>query len=971
MDADVRELEQQLRRHLEGEVHFDAITRKIYSVDASIYEVEPIGVVCPKSAEELQRTLELAADYGIAVVARGAATGITGGCLGRGLIIDTSRHLTAIGAIDYAKKTATCECGVVQDRLNDVLAASGYRLGPDTSTGNRATLGGMLGNNAAGARSLRFGTMADHIVAADLFLAGGHKLRIEALDDDAWQKKCLQSDTEGAIYRTLDQLCESHRAAIKENFPKIPRRVSGYNLDKILPFPRNIAKLLAGAEGTLGIVSSLTVAIVKKPAATGLCLIHCSDMMEGLRAIEAMLAYKPLSLEMLDNEVLEAARRSPSVQSQLTWLCGAPAALFCVEFDADTLEEVRDKLKIFATAMAQNGIGYERVCLDSAEQVAQVWRVRKAGLGLLLSKRSFCRAIAFLEDISVGPSHVAAFMKQFIAYLKSKGKSAGIYGHVGAGCLHIRPYIDLRDPEELSLIKQMMLDVSDMLLEHGGALSGEHGDGLIRSWLNEKMFGKELYSAFVVTKEAFDPGYKMNPGKIVKGPPLEENLRIDPHTTFTPIETFLDFQPEGGYALAVEMCNGNGECRKSAGTMCPSFQATHNEYDSTRARAQALRSWIHGNLPQGAYSDHALHDILDLCLECKGCKSECPSQVDMAKLKAEFLHGYQKKYGIPLRSRLLGNIDKVNAFLAPIGSYCNWAAGGFVGKKVLSWLGIAAERNLPAFAAERFSAWAKKHTGAGEASKGGNKPKVVLLTDTFTEFNSPEIGQAAVAVLEALGYAVIMPAWRCCGRPLISKGLLEAARSRASALIAELLPYAAEGLPIVGLEPSCILSVKDDYAALVSKEMVRDAQQVAGQCMTFAEFLAQHTAAFGIFNANAEEAVARQVLVHGHCHQKSVVGMAATMAVLGAIKGVSASLIPAGCCGMAGGFGYESEHYEISMQIGELHLFPAVREAAAVAAETIIIADGTSCRCQILQGTGVQACHLAEFLAAHLYSPKK
>lgn len=964
MDADVRELEQQLRRHLEGEVHFDTITRKIYSVDASIYEVEPIGVVCPKSVEELQHTLELAAAYGIAVVARGAATGITGGCLGRGLIIDTSRHLTAIGPIDYEKKTATCECGVVQDRLNDVLAGRGYRLGPDTSTGNRATLGGMLGNNAAGARSLRFGTMADHVVAADLFLAGGHKLRIEALDAAAWRKKCLQSDIEGAIYRTIDGLCDSHLAAIEENFPKIPRRVSGYNLDKLLlPFPRNIAKLLAGAEGTLGIVSSLTVAIVKKPAATGLCLVHCNDMMEGLRAIEAMLAYKPLSLEMLDNEVLEAARRSPSVHNQLTWLQGSPAALFCVEFDANTPEEVRDKLKNFSAAMAQDGIGYTRVCLECAEQIAQVWRVRKAGLGLLLSKRSFCRAIAFLEDISVGPSHVAAFMEQFIAYLKSKGKNAGIYGHVGAGCLHIRPYIDLRDPEELSLIKQMMLDVSDILQQHGGALSGEHGDGLVRSWLNEKMFGKEVYSAFIAVKEAFDPGYKMNPGKIVKGPPLEENLRVDPHTTFTPIETFLDFQPEGGYALAVEMCNGNGECRKSEGTMCPSFQATHNEYDSTRARAQALRSWIHGKLPQDAYSDHALHDILDLCLQCKGCKSECPSQVDMAKLKEEFLHGYHKKYGISLRSRLLGNIDKVNAFLAPIGRYCNGAAGGVIAKKILSWLGIAPQRPLPRFAMERFSAWATKR--ARVASKVENKPKVVLLTDTFTEFNSPEIGQAAVAVLEALGYAVITPAWRCCGRPLISKGLLEAARSRAHALIAELIPYTAEGLTIVGLEPSCILSVKDDYASLVSKGMVEDAQRVAKRCMPFSEFLAQHTDAFGIFRAHTGQAVARQVLVHGHCHQKSAVGMTATMAALDAIDGVSAHLIPSGCCGMAGGFGYESEHYELSMQIGELHLFPAVRQAAA-AAETIVIADGTSCRCQILQGTGVQTYHLAEFLALSL-----
>lgn len=947
-----------LKETISGEVHFDTLHKKVYSVDASIYEIEPIGIILPKNKEDLIQAVNLANIHNVPIIPRGAATGITGGCLGRALIIDTSKYLNHIQEINFQEEYAICEPGVVQDRLNEALASQGYRLGPDTSTGNRATLGGMVANNAAGAHSLLYGKMVNHVESVELLLASGQLITFNSIDEMTWKQKRLQNNEEGHIYREVYRIREQYRHDIEAHFPKLSRRVSGYNLDELLKStPLNIAKLITGSEGSFGLITEIKVKISKRPRITGLCIVHCEDLIEGLSCLNQMLAFHPISLEMMDHHILEMGRVSPSMKGKLDWLIGKPQAVFVAEFEAGSKEEVVEQQLLFSKTMNALKIGYACISLSDPSKMAHVWDVRKAGLGLLLSKRSYSRAIAFLEDMTVAPEQLPSFISKFFRYLTSIGKMAGIYGHAGAGCMHIRPYIDLRQIDDVLLMEKMMTDISDLLLEHGGALSGEHGDGLVRSWLNKKMFGERLYQAFVELKTAFDPHNLMNPGKVVHGTPFLENLRLSPEIKQVKIDTFLDFSREGGLELAADLCNGNGLCRKAEKIMCPSFQATGDEFHTTRARAQALRSVINGRLPIRDFTSHAMHAVLDLCLECKGCKTECPSEVDMAKMKAEFLYQYQERHGYSWRSKLFANIGKINAINSAFPRFFNWIAKNTMAKNVLNLLGISKERELPLLTKERFSNWhAHQVLDIHE-----NKKQVILYNDTYTEFNYPEIGQSAVKVLSALGYEVIVPQWHCCGRPAISKGLLKQAQIMAKHVVDMLLPYAQKGIPIIGLEPSCLFAIKDDFLGLLGKTMHAEALMVSDACITFDDFLALH-----LENGNLPLTFRHHscdVLLHGHCHQKALTGMQNSIAVLKAIPGFRVSEIDSGCCGLAGSFGYEKEHYAISMKIGELRLFPAIRSSLPNA---LIVANGISCRSQIQHGTTRSSMHLAELLAISL-----
>lgn len=927
------EFEKALRSNTTADIYFDAIHKRAYSVDASIYEVEPIGIALPKSKQDLIALVKICHAFKVPMIARGAATGITGGCIGQGLIIDTSKYLNRILNIDWEEKTVTCEPGIVLDRLNEALAPQGYWLGPETSTGNRATVGGMLANNAAGARSLRYGKMVDHILKAEVILSSGESLSFQVIDEIEWKQKRSLNDAEGNIYREIYRIKEVYGEEILKHFPRIPRRVSGYNLDELMkPQPLNIAKLIAGSEGSLGVIAEMKLRLSKRPEKLGLCVIHFQDMIQAMRSIEEMLEYHPVALEMVDHKIMEAGRDSPALRGKLDWLQGNPEVIFVAEFDGD----LDQKLPAFVSTMQKKKIGYAYTTLTNPLEMSAVWELRKSGLGLLLSKRSYSRAIAFIEDLSLPPEHLASFFEKFLRYLKSVHKEAGIYGHVGSGCMHIRPYIDLRKESELHLMVKIMEEISSLVLDHGGAMSGEHGDGMVRSWLNEKMFGKKIYQAFVDVKAAFDPENLMNPGKVVNGQPVLDNLRKS-QTSYT--ETFMDFSPEGGFELSADLCNGNGQCRKKEGVMCPSFQVTGMEYDTTRARAQALRH-------RG--DDEALHSILDLCISCKGCKTECPSQVDMAKMKAEFLYQYQEKRGYSLRTRLFGHIGTLYRipFLS-IFSQFKW---------IKRLLGIAPDRPLPQRSRTPFSKWLKHHPQPA-CSK-----KVVLFNDTFTEYTDPHIGQDAIKVLNAMGYEVIVPPWHCCGRPFISKGMLRQAKLKAQKLIEVLHPYVNEGLPIIGLEPSCILTFRDEFLALVGND--QRASEIAKACVTFDEFINGHLVE-GKLPLQFQETKAA-IMLHGHCHQKAIVGTKPTLSVLKSIPGFTVTEIQSGCCGMAGSFGYEAEHAAFSMKIGELRLFPAIRKTSA---DAIIVADGVSCRHQISQGTGRQALHLAEILARSLPFP--
>lgn len=937
-----------LKSTVEGDIYNDSITRAIYSVDASIYEIKPLGIVAPKDKTNLIHTLKIAFAHKIPVTARGAATGITGSCLGHGLIIDTSRYLNNILEINIDQEYAICEPGVIQDQLNEALAPFDYRLGPDTSTGNRATLGGMLANNSAGARSLFYGSMVDHVEELEMALTGGEILTFGPVTKDEWTNKRKQENTEGKIYREVYRIINTYQKIIEDHFPKIPRHVSGYNLDKLLQTPLNLCRLITGSEGTLGIATKIKVKIAKKPRFTGLCVIHLDHMIASLRLINTMLAYHPMSLEMMDDKILEAARLSPSVQNKLGWLNGTPEAVFIAEFEGDSPSSVQDKLHEFTEAMKTLSLGYAWIILTDPKEMAAVWDVRKAGLGLLLSKKSYSRAIAFIEDLSIAPEKLQAFLQEFCSYLKTMGKEAGIYGHIGSGCMHIRPYIDLRKKEELATMKEIMETVSMMVKAYKGAMSGEHGDGLVRSWLNEKMFGKDLYRVFKDLKSAFDPHHLMNPGKITDGQPLTENLRLSPESKQVPIPTFLDFSPEGGIELAADLCNGNGFCRKKETVMCPSFQATNDEFHTTRARAQTLRSIIHGQLPLKELTGQGLMDVLDLCIECKGCKKECPSQVDMAKMKSEMLYQYQEKHGYSWRNWIFASLHRLNRLASPFAKWANAFMQSKTSKALLGWLGISPQRNLPLLAEERFSTWFKKQQQAPQ------EKKIILFNDTYTEYNEPNIGKAAFKILSALGYEIILANHHCCGRPLISKGFLKQAKDNAQNVTKNFTQL--PNVHIVVLEPSCTSALRDDYQGLLGKN--QEFEQVISRIVSFDEFLESHLKEGKLPLEFADKQ--REVWVHGHCHQKALVGMDPTLKVLRGVKGFTVYEIESGCCGMAGSFGYEKEHDSVSMKIGELKLFPTIRQTSP---DAIIVASGMSCRSQIKDGTRRHAFHLAEVIA--------
>lgn len=941
---------QELRDQIQGEVRDDPISLAVYSVDASIYEIPPLAVVLPRTKEELMAAVRIAARHDVPVIPRGAATGIAGGCIGKGLVIDTSKHLNRILSIDPDNRTAICEPGVVQNQLNRALAPMGLRLGPDTSTGNRATLGGMLANNSAGARSLRYGKMVDHILEVEVLLANGELVRFRPVDDTQLAAKLALDSTEGIIYREVVRIRDEYAADIKANFPIMPRRASGYNLDELLkPGPLHLSRLIAGSEGTLGIVTEMRVRLAPTPRASGICVVQFASLDEAFDSVARILPWDPLALELIDEKIVAAGRASPSLASQIGWINGSPKAVLIVEFEAATDRDVAVRIAAFTDWAQKEKIGYSVAGLTQAQPMRDVWSVRESGLGLLLSKRSYSRAIAFIEDVAVPPDQLRPFMNSFLELVHSHGKDAGVYGHVGAGCMHIRPYIDLRDTAEVELMKHLQFETADLLLKHRGALSGEHGDGFVRSWLNEKMFGKRVYEAFRALKQAFDPRGLMNPGKVIATQGLTEHLRLTPQTQPLPFQTFLNFDREGGFTLAADLCNGNGLCRKREGLMCPSFQAYGDEFHTTRARAQSFRAILNGRLPEEAMTGQGLYHVLEYCLECKGCKTQCPSQVDMAKMKSEFLYHYQQKQGVTLRTRLFAQMGSLYSAISPIAPLFNALSNSPPSRWLLSALGIAPERPLPKLSTQRFSVWWKSH----QVEPTAFSRTVVVFNDTYTEFLHPEIGQAAVQVLNALGYGVIVPLWTCCGRPLISKGLLEQAQSQGQKLVDLLLPYARKKLPIIGLEPSCLSALQDDYRDLVDRSQ---AEEVRACCTSLEEFLFGKT-----LPVTTDQPI--RVYTHTHCHQKALMGSAATQAVLAALPGVEATEIDSGCCGLAGSFGYEKEHYAMSMQIGEQKLFPAVRQSDS---DACIVACGFSCRSQIKQGTERRAIHLAELLAQRL-----
>ncbi len=969
-----RELEHELRQRVSGEVRFDPFSRVLYSTDASIYQMEPVGVVIPRSAADVQATIEVARANGVPVLPRAGGTSLAGQTVNHAIVMDFSKYLNQVVEVNREESWARVEPGIVLDQLNRELLSYGLMYAPDPTTSSRACVGGGIGNNTCGAHSVIYGKSLDHIKELDVILSDASTTHFRPLDSAELEAKLSGAGLESEIYRGVRRLAQDNDAAIRERYPNIMRRVSGYNLDEFLtesigPYAGsaishgfNLTRMVVGSEGTLCVATEAKVNLVPRPTMTALSVAHFHDIFQASEAVKEILNHGPSSIEIMDKNVLDRSRQSLGLGNAMSIIEGDPGAILAIEFYGESEDELTAKMEGLKRDLERRRLGYACVnLLDRAAQ-ANIWNVRKNGLGLLMSMHGDAKPLPFVEDTAVDPETMGEFVRRFDEIVRNHGTEAAYYGHASVGCLHIRPVVSLKNQEGVDRMYAIADEISDLTREFGGSLSGEHGDGIVRGVWTEKMFGSEIYELFRELKSTWDPDGIMNPGKIIDCPPMTENLRYGPSYSADSWPTSLDFALDTNFAGAVEMCNGMGACRKLDGTMCPSFMATREEEHSTRGRANLLRAAMSGKLP-GSYqpgshkkdvamTSKRLYDALDLCLECKGCRAECESGVDMAKLKYEFLDNYYKSNGLPLRNKIFGNIARLSKWGSRFAPFSNWAASNPLGKLLSSSvLGIHPNRRAPSFVRQTFPQWFRTRPERRAATAG----TVVLLNDTYMNYNYPEIGQAAVALLEAAGYKVELADAPCCGRPMISKGMMDAAKANARHNVSLLHAYAGNGVPIIGCEPSCLLTLRDEYPQLVPGEQSRT---VASQAFLIDEFLAKLKAED---NLNIEfRDTAKQVLFHAHCHQRSLAGTASSLNALRLAPGYLVELTNAGCCGMAGSFGYEKEHYDISMTIGGQALFPAVN---AKGPDWEVAVMGVSCRQQIEHGTGRKARHLAEVLA--------
>ena len=952
-----QDIADELTRRVDGEVRFDPYSRLLYSTDASIYQMEPIGVVIPRTTDDVQAVVEFAAGEGIPVLPRAGGTSLAGQTVNHAIVLDFSKYLNNVLEVNAEEGWARVQPGIILEQLTKQVANHGLQYAPDPTTANRACVGGGIGNNTCGAHSVIYGKTLDHINELDVILSDGSRAHFAPLTASELEGRLSGGGLEGDIYRGVMRIAAEQQEEIDRTYAKIQRRVSGYNLDEFVPQagltgPVNLARMVVGSEGTLCVVTEAKVNLVARPTMTSLSVLHFRSVFDASEATMKVLGHDPSSVELIDKMILDRCREALGQSRLLSFIEGDPGAMLLVEFYGENEAELTRKMDALKRDI---GLAYACVNIMDRAQQAAVWNVRKGGLGLLMSIRGDAKPIPFVEDPAVDPSVMGDFVRRFDEIVTSHGTTAGYYGHAAVGCLHIRPMISLKNREGIDKMVSIGDAVSDLIKEFGGSMSGEHGDGIVRGVWTRKMFGDQIYNAFRELKHTWDPQDIMNPGKIIDTPLMTENLRYG--SAYEPIhlETKLDFTSDFGFSGAVEMCNGMGACRKLDGTMCPSFMATRDEEHSTRGRANLLRAALSGRMPEGAegsITDKRLHDALDLCLECKACKAECESGVDMAKLKYEFLNRYQERHGVPLRSRMFGNINALNRLGSRYAPMTNWIAGNGLGKALVSaLLGISSRRQQPRFARQSLPDWfAQRDRSRLSAGKFG---AVALYNDTFMNYNYPEIGIAAVELLEAAGYEVQLVNGGCCGRPMISKGMLVQARELARSNMAGLYDLARQGIPIVGCEPSCLLTLRDEYPEFVPGEQAR---VVAENSFLIDEFLARAKSNDRLDLTFKD--VDKRVLFHGHCHQKAMVGTEHSLAALRLVPGYEVELINAGCCGMAGSFGFEKEHYDISMQIGGLALFPSIDSKP----DWEVAVMGVSCRQQIEHGTGRKARHLVEIL---------
>ncbi len=944
-----------LGARITGDLRTDSMTRALYATDASLYKIMPLAVLVPRSIDDVQAAIEEANRYEIPILARGGGSSLAGQTVGAALVIDFSRYLDDVLELNLEEQWVRVRPGLVLDHLSEQLRPHGLMVGPDPASSNRATLGGMMANNATGTHSLMYGNVIRHIKEAEVLLSDGSAAHFSGLSPDAFRSRGQMNGLEGRIYAQIDRLLSEKEEVIRRDTPRHWRRNSGYRLEYLLDEKeRNLAQLICGSEGTLAVVTSLTLSLVPSPKKTALGVVHFRTRRESLLAVTTILRTNPSAIELFDGVAIEQARKAPGFAKQLTFITGDPGSVLITEYYGESETELEGKLDELDRILRETGHGYAVVRAVTPSQIKNVWNVRKEGLGLIMGVKGDYVPVAFIEDASVPVEHLADYIDGLEEIFERTGTHAAMYAHASAGTLHVRPFINTKDAAEVQKMREISWASMELVRKYGGAVSSEHGDGLARSWLNEPLLGRELYDVYRQVKAIFDPLGILNPGKKVDAPSMTENLRYGPNYRTIPVHEKMDFSDAGGFAAAVELCNGNGACRKMlTGTMCPSFMVTREEEHSTRGRANALRAAMSGMLPPEEFTSERMYQVLELCVQCKGCKAECPSNVDMAKIKTEWLSKYWAANKMPLRTRLFANMPKLARRLSgkPAG-VVNWVNRQRPVLKVLEkTMGISEKRSLPPFAAEPFSRWFQKQTWPTDG------PEVVLFADTFYNYNHPEVARAAAMFLAATGHHVIVLEDNgCCGRTLLSKGLVDEAQQLALTTTDKLYPYVEKGLPIVGLEPSCILTFRDEYLSLLPGDL--RVKQLASQTLTFEEYVARRADEGAFKDTRWKESGAVDVLLHGHCHQKALVGTGPAEACL-SLPGYRVTTVDSGCCGMAGAFGYEKEHYDISIAMAERRLAPAVRAASS---DTLIAAAGTSCRAQIHDTTGRAALHPAEIL---------
>ena len=977
-----------------GELRTDLYSRLLYSTDASIYQVMPHAVFIPRTAEDVQAAVTLAAERAIPIVPRTAGSSLAGQAIGEALIIDFSRHLDGVLELNAEEHWIRVQPGIVLDELNLYLQPHGLQFGPDPASSNRAAMGGIVANNSTGSHSILYGMTADHVLELETFLSDGSAAHLGPVADDALEQYGRRPGLEGRLYRGVAELARANVDTILAGTPKHWRRCGGYNLDRFVDgasfrYPRdprfNLAKMISGSEGTLAVMTELKLGVVDLPVRTGLAVVHFDSLYEALSSVPAMLETGPSAIELLDNLGLTLCRGVPQYARLLsTFIDGEPDCVLITEFRGTTDAELRAQVDDLQRHLARRGVKTRTVAAIEPALQSNVWTVRKVGLGLMMSIKGDHKPIPFIEDAAVPPQHLADYVTEIQRFCGEIGVDrVAMYAHASAGCLHIRPLINAKLAGDVEKLPQISSFAVELLGRYGGAWSSEHGDGRVRSWLNEQFFGRELYQLYRQVKGLFDPAGILNPGQVVDAPPMTQDLRYGAGYRVQQQREHLDFSSDQGFDRAVEMCNGAGICRKKTeGTMCPSFMVTREEEHSTRGRANLLRAAMSGLLPAEELTGERLHAAMDLCIECKACKAECPSSVDMAKIKHEYLARYYAANPVPRRVRFFAGIARASRVSS------GWRAplvNALLGAAPVRWvleraLGISRQRTLPRFAARTFTQWfagrapapppaanghaaapapAASANGSRAAAAAARGPRsVVLFNDTFNTYNDPEVAVAATEVLEAAGYRVVLPGHWCCGRPMVSKGLVEQARAAARDTVDKLHPLVAQGMPVVGLEPSCILTLKDEYLSLLPGDA--KARAVADAVLTFEEFVAAEAEA-GRFALQFRPQGGR-VLLHGHCHQKALVGTGPSRRTL-ELAGFTVEEVDSGCCGMAGSFGYEAEHLEVSLAMAERRLLPAVRAADPA---TVIAAAGTSCRSQIAHGGPRTALHPAQILRAAL-----